>query len=61
MSDLKALVLSYFRGVDQQDIGLIFETLAEDCVFSVETHGVTLTGHGEIGGILSLLSGRLLN
>lgn len=55
MSDLKALVLSYFRGVDQQDIGLIFETLAEDCVFSVETHGVTLTGHGEIGGMFERL------
>ncbi|MEC8130105.1 MAG: nuclear transport factor 2 family protein [Pseudomonadota bacterium] len=55
MSDLKALVLSYFRGVDQQDIGLIFETLAEDCVFCVETHGVTLNGHGEIGGMFERL------
>ncbi len=48
MSSLQQLVLTYFRGVDEQDPSLIFETLAPDCVFSVETHGVEMNGHKEI-------------
>lgn len=55
MSDLKELVLTYFRGVDGQNIELICETLSEDCAFSVETHGVKLTGHDEIRGMFEKL------
>lgn len=55
MGELKDLVLSYFRGVDGEDIGLIFETLAADCVFSVETHGVKLHGREEIRGMFDRL------
>ena len=55
MSSLQQLVLTYFRGVDEQDPGLIFETLAPDCVFSVETHGVKLHGHEEIQGMFNRL------
>ena len=45
---MKALVLRYFSGVDNQDISLILQTLVPDCIFSVETHGVRLQGHQEI-------------
>lgn len=55
MSDLKDLVLTYFRGVDDKDIDLIFDTLASHCVFSVETHGVKLHGHEEIHGMFDRL------
>ena len=55
MSRLNDLVLAYFRGVDGEDIELIFETLARDCVFSVETHGVRLSGHDEIRGMFERL------
>jgi len=55
MSDLQQLVLTYFRGVDKQMIDLILGTLASDCVFSVETHGVTLNGHEEIRGMFDRL------
>ena len=55
MSSLQQLVLTYFRGVDEQDFSLIFETLAPDCVFSVETHGVELHGHEEIHGMFDRL------
>ena len=60
MSSLQQLVLTYFRGVDEQDPGLIFETLAPDCVFSVETHGVELHGHNEIQGMFDRLWSCLL-
>ena len=52
---MKELVLTYFRGVDGKNIDLIFDTLAQDCVFSVETHGVRLRGHEEIRGMFDRL------
>ena len=52
---MKALVLRYFSGVDNQDISLILETLAPDCVFSVETHGVRLQGHDAITAMFERL------
>ena len=55
MNSLEQLVLTYFCGVDEQDPGLIFETLTRDCVFSVETHGVELQGHKEILGMFDRL------
>ena len=55
MNNLEQLVLTYFRGVDEQDPDLIFETLALDCVFSVQTHGVELHGHKEIRGMFDRL------
>ena len=42
------LVEKYFTGVDNADFEVIVETLADDCVFSVETHGVKLQGVDEI-------------
>ena len=55
MSDLAPLVMSYFKGVDDQDIDILLGTLDENCVFSVETHGVNLRGHGEIRGMFDRL------
>ncbi len=42
------LVEQYFAGVDAMDFRAIARTLADDCVFTVETHGVRLTGLDEI-------------
>ena len=53
MSGVKELVLTYFRGVDEQQIDLILATLDPDCVFSVETHAVRLQGHDEIAACLT--------
>ncbi|MEK9961999.1 MAG: nuclear transport factor 2 family protein, partial [Rhodobiaceae bacterium] len=55
MSNLAPLVLTYFRGVDGQDIDNLLGTLHETCVFSVETHGVTLRGHEEVRGMFDRL------
>jgi len=55
MNSMKELVLTYFRGVDGKNIDVIFDTLAQDCVFSVETHGVRLHGHEEIRGMFDRL------
>jgi ketosteroid isomerase-like protein len=57
MSDdeLIALVSEYFAGVDGEDIGRVLATLTEDCRFTVETHGVELTGHDEIRDMLERL------
>lgn len=55
MTTLQHLVLTYFRGVDEQDINAILETLHSDCVFSVETHQVELKGHAHIAKMFERL------
>ena len=45
---LRDMVITYFTGVDTQDIEMIFKTLSDDCVFTVETHGVELVGRAAI-------------
>ena len=50
-----ALVERYFAGVDHEDIAAVLATLHDDCLFTVETHGVALSGHGEISGMLRRL------
>jgi ketosteroid isomerase-like protein len=47
-TDYEELVLDYFKGVDEENIDALLETLTEDCVFSIETHGIKLVGHKEI-------------
>ena len=42
------LVEAYFAAVDAEDFAAIRATLAEDCVFSVETHGIRLQGLDEM-------------
>ena len=46
--NLKNLVLKYFRGVDEQNLTTIFETLRPDLLFFVKTHGIELTGELQI-------------
>ena len=50
-----ALVKRYFAAVDGEDLEAALATLTDDCVFSVETHGVVLTGHAEIAGMFRRL------
>ena len=42
------LVRRYFGGVDNQNLDDIFQTLAEDCVFTIETHQIFLQGRDKI-------------
>lgn len=50
-----ALVERYFSAVDGEDLEGVLDTLTEDCVFRVETHGVELIGHSEISGMFKRL------
>ncbi|MCC6008925.1 MAG: nuclear transport factor 2 family protein [Rhodobacteraceae bacterium] len=45
---LAKMVETYFRGVDTRDMKLILSVLGEDCRFTVESHGDTVTGHDGI-------------
>lgn len=49
------LVETYFAGVDGKDFERVENTLAEDCVFTVETHGVRLVGLEAIRGMMERL------
>lgn len=49
------LVRRYFTAVDAEDFAAIAATLADDCVFSVETHSVRLRGLAEIEGMFRRL------
>ena len=51
----KELVLKYFKGVDEENISSVLDTLTEDCVFSIETHGIKLIGHDEITSMFKRL------
>jgi len=50
-----ALVLRYFAAVDSEDLQGILDTLTETCRFTVETHGVVLTGRDEIAAMFKRL------
>jgi len=47
-AEIIVLVQQYFSAVDGEDFAALRATLAPDCVFSVETHGVELRGINEI-------------
>lgn len=53
--DQIALVTRYFTAVDAENLPALLETLCADCVFSVETHGVRLQGHGQITDMFNRL------
>ena len=46
--DQIALVERYFTAVDAEDLAGVLATLQDGCIFSVETHGVTLTTQDDI-------------
>ena len=52
---LKSMVTAYFCGVDDEDLPLLLGTLSEECVFSIETHGIKLIGHDAISGMFHRL------
>ena len=56
--DMISLVKRYFAAVDGEDLAGVLATLTEDCRFTVETHGVALTGHDEIRGMFTRLWGN---
>ena len=47
-AEIIALVEHYFAAVDGGNYRILSATLTDDCVFSVETHGVELRGLDEI-------------
>lgn len=56
--DQIALVERYFAAVDAEDLDAVLGTLDPACVFTVETHGVRLTGAAEISGMFHRLWGN---
>lgn len=46
---LAALPASYFRAVDQMDLPAVLAHFADDATLTVQTAGVTFSGHDEIG------------
>lgn len=53
--ELVALVERYFGAVDGEDFETLRAVLTEDCVFTVETHGVELHGIEAIDGMFGKL------
>lgn len=53
--DQISLVRRYFDAVDGEDLPGILDTLTEDCVFTVETHGVRNVGHDAIAAMFRRL------
>jgi uncharacterized protein (TIGR02246 family) len=53
--EMTALVETYFAGVDGEDLEAIFATMTDDCVFTVETHGVELKSRSEIRNMFDRL------
>jgi ketosteroid isomerase-like protein len=46
---LAAIPASYFRAVDAYDLSAVLEHFAADATLTVQTAGVTFSGHDEIG------------
>jgi ketosteroid isomerase-like protein len=53
--ELVGLVERYFSAVDGEDFEVLSTTLTDDCVFTVETHGVELNGIAAIRGMFDKL------
>jgi ketosteroid isomerase-like protein len=47
-SSLKQKVTDYFHFVDTEDLEAILKLITSDCLFTVETHGIKLTGSEDI-------------
>ena len=54
-NEITALVEAYFAGVDGEDFDAILATVTDDCVFTVETHGVELVNQDEIRSMFDRL------
>ena len=53
--ELRSMVVSYFHGVDHENLPLLLSTLSPHCVFSIETHNIKLIGHEAITGMFHRL------
>ena len=53
--ELRSMVVSYFHGVDHENLPLLLSTLSLHCVFSIETHNIKLIGHEAITGMFHRL------
>ncbi len=51
----EALVLTYFRAVDEENLDGLLALLSPECLFTVETHQVRLSGAAEIAGMFRRL------
>ena len=45
---MTALVMRYFTALDARDPDALAATLAEDCIVTIETHGITYDGRAAI-------------
>ena len=54
-SSLKQKVTDYFHFVDTEDLEAILKLITSDCLFTVETHGIKLTGSEEISSMFRRL------
>ncbi|MBT3703017.1 MAG: SnoaL-like domain-containing protein [Alphaproteobacteria bacterium] len=54
-NEMTALVETYFAGVDGEDFDVIKATMTDDCVFTVETHGIELTTMDDIRSMFDRL------
>jgi ketosteroid isomerase-like protein len=50
---LAAIPASYFSAVDSYDLPAVLEHFAADATLTVQTAGVTFTGHDEIGAMFT--------
>lgn len=50
---LTALATRFFAALDARDAQALAATLAEDCIFSIETHGITHNGRQAICDLFS--------
>lgn len=51
----EAQVLAYFRAVDEENLDALLALLSPDCLFTVATHQVRLSGAAEISGMFRRL------
>lgn len=54
-AELIDMVKAYFAAVDAEDLPGVLAMLTQDCLFTVETHGVRLEGHDQIEGMFRRL------
>lgn len=52
-AELTALAVRYFTALDARDPDAMAETLAEDCVLTIETHGIIHSGRKAIRDLFS--------
>jgi ketosteroid isomerase-like protein len=57
-TEMIALVKRYFTAVDSEDFPAIQSTITDDCIFTVETHGIKLESQQAIESMFTRLWGN---